>query len=61
MARTTFSGPVASENGFEGPLEATNLSATGVVTFSDLPTTDPEVAGQLWNNEGVLTVSGGPA
>lgn len=51
MATTTFSGPVVSNNGFSG----TSLTTTGTVTIngttvvlSDLPTTDPSVAGQLW-------------
>lgn len=30
-----------------------------VVTLA-LPTEDPEVAGQLWSDEGIVTVSGGP-
>lgn len=68
MASTTFSGPVTSVNGFvgnvtggvTGPVTATTLSASGVVTLSGLPTADPEVIGQLWSNEGVLTVSAGP-
>lgn len=71
MAQTTFSGPVKSDNGFEGDITgnvtggvagavaATTLSASGTVTFSALPTSDPLVAGQLWNNSGVLTVSAG--
>lgn len=67
MSRTTFSGPVKSNNGFEGnvtgdvtgAVDATTLSASGVVTLSGLPTSDPTVAGQLWNNSGVLTVSAG--
>lgn len=79
MSRTTFSGPVKSDNGFEGDItgnitgdvtgdvtgsvtgevSATDLSASGVVIFSDLPTADPEVVGQLWNNTGVVTVSAG--
>jgi len=70
MARTTFSGPVASDNGFEGDVTgsvtATDLTTTGTVTIdgttvviSDLPTSDPGVAGQLWNNSGVLSVSAG--
>lgn len=71
MARTTFSGPVKSDNGFEGNITgnvtggvagavaATTLSASGAVTLSALPTSDPAVAGQLWNNAGVLTVSAG--
>lgn len=70
MARTSFSGPVRSDNGFEGDVtgsvSATDLTTTGAVTIdgttviiSDLPTTDPGVAGQLFNNAGVLTVSAG--
>ena len=71
MARTTFSGPIKSDNGFEGNITgnvtggvagavaATTLSASGAVTLSALPTSDPAVAGQLWNNAGVLTVSAG--
>ncbi len=71
MANTTFTGPVRSENGFK---DITKAAATGVVTenisitydgtnsvviLSDLPTSDPSVAGQLWSNSGVLTVSAG--
>lgn len=37
----------------------TNLTASGTVILSGLPTADPLVAGQLWNNTGVLTVSAG--
>lgn len=75
MANTTFSGPVVSTNGFvgnvtgdvtgnvtggvAGAVAATTLSASGAVTLSGLPTSDPAVAGQLWNNAGVLTVSAG--
>jgi len=36
-----------------------DLTATGVVILSGLPTSDPSVAGQLWNNLGVLNVSAG--
>ena len=63
MATTSFSGPVQSANGFignvSGAVTATDLSASGVVILSGLPTADPEVVGQLWNNAGVLTVSAG--
>jgi len=71
MANTTFQGPVRSENGFKDitvaantGVETENFSITydgtnSVVIFSDLPTADPEVVGQLWNNLGVLTVSAG--
>jgi hypothetical protein len=71
MANTTFSGPVRSENGFK---DISKASGTGVVTenisishdgtnsiviIKDLPTSDPTVAGQLWSNSGVVTVSAG--
>lgn len=63
MATTTFSGPVVSTNGFTGAVTgnvtAVTVTATGAVIFSGLPTSDPSVAGQLWNNSGVLTVSAG--
>ena len=36
-----------------------NLTATGTVILSGLPVADPLVAGQLWNNAGILTVSAG--
>ena len=71
MANTTFNGPVRSENGFK---EITKNATTGAVTenisitydgtnsvviLSDLPTSNPGVAGQIWSNSGVLTVSAG--
>lgn len=71
MANTTFSGPVRSENGFKDitknattGAETENISVShdgtnSVVIFKDLPTSDPTVAGQLWSNLGVLTVSAG--
>ena len=63
MATTTFSGPVVSDNGFTGAVTgnvtAVTVTATGAVIFSGLPTSDPTVAGQLWNNSGVLNVSAG--
>ena len=63
MASTTFSGPVTSTAGFigtvTGSVTATTLSASGVVILSGLPTADPAVAGQLWSDSGVLTVSAG--
>jgi len=66
MANTTFSGPVTSTNGFVGGVAATTLTTTGTVTLngtaiivSDLPTSDPSVAGQIYSDSGVLTVSAG--
>ena len=71
MANTTFQGPVRSEGGFKDIAKNTttgavteNISIThdgtnSVVIISDLPTADPSVAGQLYSNAGVLTVSAG--
>jgi hypothetical protein len=35
------------------------ITTTGTVVMSNLPTSDPAVADQLWNNSGVVTVSAG--
>jgi len=41
-------------------LSAINLSVNGgAVIFTGLPTSDPVVAGQLWNDTGTLKVSAG--
>jgi hypothetical protein len=53
----TFSGSVTGS--FSGEVDATTLSASDVVIFSNLPDADPLVAGQLWSDVGVLTVSAG--
>lgn len=66
MSQTSFSGPVKSDNGFigavtgavTGAVAATTLSASGAVVLT-LPTTDPAVAGQLWNDTGTVKVSAG--
>ena len=61
MATTTFSGPVVSDNGFQG----TTLTLSGNATLSGtanviiIPTSDPGVAGAIWNNAGTLAVSAG--
>ena len=73
MATTTFSGPVVSQNGFigafegpvTGPVVATTITASGnsalygAANVLVIPTSDPGVAGALWNNAGTLTISAG--
>ena len=73
MANTTFQGPVRSENGFKDITKAastgtetenislpiTHDGTNSVIIFKDLPTSDPSVAGQLYSNSHVLTVSAG--
>jgi hypothetical protein len=36
-----------------------NFLTTGYVTITNLPTSDPHVVNELWNNSGVLTISSG--
>ena len=73
MGTTTFSGPVVSTNGFTGDVTgdvtgagtATTVTATGAVTATStanvivIPTSDPGVAGAIWNDAGTLSVSAG--
>lgn len=73
MAQTRFSGPVKSDNGFEGDITgdltgdvtaATTSTGTLTITgtsfiFANVPDSDPNVAGAIWSNSGVLTVSAG--
>ena len=73
MAQTSFSGPVASANGFvgsvtgnvTGAVAATTITASGNATLSGtanviiIPTVDPEVAGAIWSDEGTLSISAG--
>ena len=69
MASTTFSGPVTSTNGFvgavTGAVTATTISVSGNATLEGtanvivIPTSDPGVAGAIWNNAGTLSVSAG--
>lgn len=69
MAQTSFSGPVRSENGFQGDVvgsvTATTISATGNASLRGtanviiIPTVNPAVAGAIWNNAGTLAISAG--
>jgi hypothetical protein len=69
MAQTRFSGPVKSDNGFEGDIigdvTAVDISASGNVDFQGtanifvLPDADPGVAGAIWNNSGNIDISAG--
>ena len=73
MANTTFSGPVISTNGFQGNIQgnvqgsvvaptiivAGNSDLLGTANVIVIPTSDPGVAGAIWNNAGTLAVSAG--
>ena len=58
MATTTFSGPVVSNNGLTSTSGTVTINGATVI-ISNLPTSNPNVAGQLWNNAGALSVSAG--
>jgi len=60
MAITTFQGPVVSTNGFSGAVTTTeDVSMTGTANVIVIPTSDPGVAGAIWNDAGTLSVSAG--
>ena len=65
MANTTFSGPVVSQNGFQGAVTATTVTASGAAELTStsnvivIPTSDPGVAGAIWNDGGTLSISAG--
>lgn len=71
MSMTTFSGPVRSLNGFIGDMSGGDLTVEEItvtgessidgatIVLPNLPTADPGVAGQLWNDAGALKVSAG--
>lgn len=54
---TTGAATVTATFGAATTIE--DLTASGVVIFSDLPTSDPAVAGQLYVTAGALMVSAG--
>jgi hypothetical protein len=55
-----ISGNIVADSITTGTIDATGtVTLSGDIIFSELPTADPEIAGQLWNNSGVLTISAG--
>ena len=49
----------ASDGAVTENISITHDGTNSVVIIKDLPTSDPSVAGQIWSNSGVLTVSAG--
>lgn len=45
--------------GIHGGAWSDFFATAGNTILANLPTTDPEVLGELWNNNGVLAVSAG--
>lgn len=53
-------GTVTTNATYGASATVANLTATGtVISFANLPTSDPNVAGVVWSNSGVLTLSAG--
>ena len=57
MARTTFSGPVKSDNGFEGSIEGTLVTVTGTLVIGTTTITTGAVSGTLATQAGYIPVS----
>lgn len=53
-------GTVTTNATYGASATVANLTASGsVIKLTGLPTADPNVAGALWSNSGVVTVSAG--
>lgn len=59
ITKNATTGAVTVTATFGAATTVNDLTVADVVIFSGLPTSDPAVAGQLWSNSGVLTVSAG--
>jgi hypothetical protein len=59
VAKDATTGAITVTATLGAATSVTTLTASGAVIFSGLPVADPLVAGQLWSDVGVLTVSAG--
>lgn len=59
ITKSPSTGAVTVTATFGAASSVNDLTVADVVIFSGLPTTDPTVAGQLWNDGGTLKVSVG--
>ena len=50
---------VFSEKSADETIGGSKTWSNATLSMTNLPTSDPAVAGQLWNNSGALTVSAG--
>jgi hypothetical protein len=47
------------EEHINGEITGSKTWSNNTLSMTNLPTADPKVAGQLWNNLGILSVSAG--
>lgn len=59
VTKSATTGAVTVTATFGAATSVNDLTVADVVIFSGLPTSDPTVAGQLWNDTGTLKVSAG--
>ena len=59
VTKNATTGAVTVDATFAAATVIEDLTASGTIILSGLPTSDPSVAGQLYSNAGVLTVSAG--
>lgn len=59
VTKSAVTGAVTVTATFGAATTVNDLAVADVVIFSGLPTADPVVAGQLWNDAGTLKVSAG--
>ena len=52
-------GTVTTGSTYGANASVVNLATSGTVILSNVPVADPNVAGQVWSNAGVLTLSAG--
>lgn len=52
-------GTVTTGSTYGTNASVVNLATSGTVILSNVPVADPNVAGQVWSNAGVLTLSAG--
>ena len=59
ISKNASTGAVTVTATFGANTSVTNISATGTANVIVIPTSDPGVAGAIWNNAGTLAISAG--
>lgn len=59
VSKDATTGAVTVTSTLGADTSISTLTVSGVIIATGIPTADPHVVGELWNNAGVLTVSAG--